>query len=78
MLEFSSINGMKNCLKKGIGLTLCPHISIKNELKEKTLTRLKLDSCPDQVSLIMIWHSEKWCSPLLTHFMALAEQEMGE
>lgn len=64
---------MKACLKRGIGFTLCPEVSVEDELKKKDLVRLAFRGDEDEVSLIMIWHSEKWCSPLLNHFMQLSE-----
>ena len=64
---------MKACLKRGIGFTLCPEVSVEEELKQKNLVRLTFKGDNDEASLIMIWHSEKWCSPLLNHFMKLSE-----
>ena len=69
---------MRACLKRGIGLTICPAVSVKEELKAKDLVRLKSRKISDEVSLIMIWHSEKWCSPLLKHFMKLSERVISE
>jgi len=70
-LEFSSINGMRNCLKLGLGYSICPLVSVRRELAEGRLARLKWHNAPIETSVIMIWHAEKWCSPLLKHFMAI-------
>ncbi len=64
---------MKACLKRGIGVTLCPEVSVEDELKQKSLVRLTSRWDDDEAALIMIWHSEKWCSPLLKHFMELSK-----
>jgi DNA-binding transcriptional LysR family regulator len=69
---------MRACLKRGIGFTICPEVSVEKELKEKSLVRLHSRDATNEVSLIMIWHSEKWCSPLLRHFMRLSEEIMFE
>jgi DNA-binding transcriptional LysR family regulator len=65
-------------LKRGIGFTICPEVSVQNELKEKSLVRLNWNSDQYVVSLIMIWHVEKWCSPLLKNFMGLAKREISD
>jgi hypothetical protein len=27
-----------------------------------------------ETSILMIWHVEKWCSPLLSHFMMISDE----
>jgi DNA-binding transcriptional LysR family regulator len=74
ILYFSSIIGLRNCLKKGIGLTLCPKIAVNSELKRGRLVELSWDVKSIETSVLMIWHTEKWCSPLLSQFMYFAEE----
>ena len=69
---------MRACLKRGLGLTLCPHVSVEKELEEKSLVRIETRDFNDEAALIMIWHSEKWCSPLLNDFMKLSESVISE
>ncbi len=69
--------GLRNCLARGIGFTVCPEIAVAAELAAGRLARLDLYPEDEAVSLIMIWHAEKWCSPLLAHFMALAEDRLS-
>jgi len=69
---------MRACLKRGLGLTLCPQVSVEKDLEVKSLVRLHSRDINDEVSLIMIWHAEKWCSPLLKHFMQLSESVLSE
>ncbi|THB79193.1 MAG: hypothetical protein D3926_11280 [Desulfobacteraceae bacterium] len=68
-LEFSSINGLKSCLKKGIGITICPEKSIEPELNTGELIRLRWTPDRMTTTVFMIWHTDKWCSPLLISFM---------
>lgn len=67
---------MRKCLKRGIGYTICPAVSVRRELAEESLSKLNWGGHPLETSVVMIWHAEKWCSPLLKHFMALAEEIM--
>ena len=69
---------MRACLKGGLGLTLCPLVAVEKDLEENDLIRLNSRDVIDEASLIMIWHVEKWCSPLLKHFMKLSEEVMSE
>jgi DNA-binding transcriptional LysR family regulator len=77
-LEFSSINGMRNCLKLSLGYTICPHVSVRRELEDGSLSRLSWHAAPFETSIVMIWHAEKWCSPLLKHFMALTRETISD
>jgi DNA-binding transcriptional LysR family regulator len=72
-LEFSSLNSMRNCLKRGLGYSICPEISVRRELTDGVLSKLSWGAEPLETSVIMIWHAEKWCSPLLNHFMRISE-----
>ncbi len=64
---------MHGCLKKGIGITVCPEVSVRDELCDGRLVKLKWDEPDTETSVLMIWHAEKWCSPLLKQFMAISE-----
>lgn len=76
MLEFSSLNSMRRCLARGMGITICPAVSVKKELKSKLLTRLNWDTNYMETSVIMIWHAEKWCSPILKQFIDIVNEHM--
>ena len=65
-------------MKLGVGITLCPEISVQNEIKAGEFVRLNWDMVTDtETSMIMITHARKWCSPLLDQFMSIAEEEMS-
>ena len=67
---------MRACLEQGLGFTLCPEISVEKELSERRLVRLDWQTPELEAAVVMIWHREKWCSPLLGDFMALSEKIM--
>ena len=64
---------MRRCVARGIGLTVCPAVSVKRELTEGTLKQIDCQKPEDNIPILMIWHIEKWCSPLLKRFMDLAK-----
>lgn len=70
VIEFSSGNSLRGCLLRGIGVSLCPRISISRELRDGTLLALEWPEI--STSVIMIRHVDKWCSPLVARFMDIA------
>ena len=78
ILEFSSLNSLKTCLKMGIGITLCPEIFVRQDLRTKELGSFQWDTIDTETSIIMIWHSHKWCSPLLKQFLNLSEELISD
>ncbi len=63
-LEFSSLNSLRNCLQRGIGHSICPRVAVKAELADGRLAEISWGGAQMETSVIMIWHAEKWCSPL--------------
>ncbi len=78
ILEFSSINSLKACLKLGVGVTICPAVGAAPEFASGSLSRLNWDRPHEEIPVIMLWHREKWCSPLLKDFMALTLEQFKE
>jgi len=46
---------------------------VQKELADGCLAKLKWNEKDVETSVLMIWHAEKWCSPLLKHFMAISK-----
>ena len=65
---------MRNCLKRGIGYSICPEVSVRDEIAHGSLSRLPWEAEDLVTTVVMIWHAEKWCSPLLKHFMEIARE----
>lgn len=69
---------MRECLKNGIGYSICPEIAVRRELADGSLRKLNWAGDPMETSVIMIWHAEKWCSPLLKRFMGLSKDVIAQ
>jgi len=78
ILDFSSVLSMRFCLERGVGLTVCPEVAVMEELANGTLKRLNWEMPDPDPPVLMIWHAEKWCSPLLRQFMVFSEEVMLE
>ena len=68
---------MLNLIKRGMGITICPEAAVAKELADTRLVRLPWDLGGMQASVLMIWHAEKWCSPVLGRFMEIAREVFG-
>ncbi len=73
MIEFSSVKSLRLCLQRGIGVTMCPEISVREEIAAGRLVKLSGEADDTETSVIMIWHAERWCSPLLKRFMEISK-----
>ena len=78
IMEFSSGVSLRKCLLRGIGLTICPVISVNNQLKNGNLVTLNISDIVDESPVLMIYHIDKWCSSLLKLFMDLTKKVISE
>jgi DNA-binding transcriptional LysR family regulator len=70
IIEFTSIEAIKNCVMKGIGLTILPKNSVRKELHKNRLT--EIDWISDfETSVLMVWHKDKRISEALRAFMEI-------
>lgn len=72
--ELSSMKSIKRCLKKELGLTICPEVAIQKELETQQLVSLNKAIFGEKTSVIMIWHSQKWASPILKQFLDISQK----
>lgn len=63
---------MRRCLRRGVGIALCPVRTVADDLAAGRLVRLDWPHAPEETMILMLTHSEKWRSPLLERFMAMA------
>ncbi len=76
MMELNSIEAIKQCMIKGIGVTMIPAISIRREITQKRLAVLPWSDEPLEMAVLMIWHKDKWLSPTLLAFMDTVREVM--
>ncbi len=72
------MRGLRYCLRRGIGVTICPEVSARREIADGRLVNLSGEADVMEISVLMIWHSERWCSPLLKRFMEIAREVFEE
>lgn len=69
IIQYNGIQGLKQCLRMGIGIALLPEITVREELDHRELVALPWSEAPFETALLMIWHKDKWISPALKGFM---------
>ena len=68
-MELSSLAVLKACLGQGMGISMLPHISVRQELTQRTLAMIDWPEGPEEVALLMIWCRQRWLSPIVSRFM---------
>ncbi len=74
IMEMNTIEAIKQCVMKGIGVTIMPEITVKDEIHEKKLVVLPWSEEMLETAILMIRHKDKWISPTLSAFMEDARE----
>jgi DNA-binding transcriptional LysR family regulator len=73
MLEFQSIEAVKQCVAAGMGVSVLPTVAVRAELNSGRLAALCW-SKPFGVVTQMAWHGERWTSPAAKAFLETARE----
>lgn len=74
VMEFNSIEAIKQSAVAGAGIALLPERAVRAEVDSKKLSVLNVELAPDETSIWMIWHKDKWISPILKAFIETVAQ----
>lgn len=66
VMEFSSLEAIKQCVKSDLGVSLLPKIAVREEIARGELNVLNWVSDSIPVVARMVFHREKWMSPPMT------------
>lgn len=65
IMEFGSLESIKQCVKNGLGISLLPRISVQDELNRGELISLEWEGPDIPIQAQMLFHRDKWLSPPL-------------
>ena len=68
ILELTSIEAIKQCVKSGLGVSLLPRMAVEKELSSGELIPVSLADYSIPFEVNMIFHSQKWIAPPLAAF----------
>ena len=72
--EFNSVAAIIQNVIAGLGVTLIPAVAVNPHLKSKELVVLPWVENELEVAQLMIWHQDKWLTPVLKGFMEAARE----
>jgi DNA-binding transcriptional LysR family regulator len=78
IMEFSSVEAIKECVALGLGVAFLPEIAVARELALKQVVRLAWAGAEMDMAMHVIWHKDKWISPRLGAFISMLEQMLKE
>lgn len=73
-LEFQSAEAIKQCAISGIGIAFLPEIVAEAEVERGELVALPWQIPDLHVYTQMLWHKDKWLSPILLSFIEAARE----
>ncbi|MFZ0942595.1 MAG: LysR family transcriptional regulator [Syntrophobacteraceae bacterium] len=74
IIEMNTIEAINQCVMRGIGVTIMPEITVKDEIHDKKLVVLPWSEEVLETAILMIRHKDKWISPTLSAFMEDARE----
>ncbi len=75
-MEMNSIEAIKQCVLRGVGIAMFPKMAVAQELVIEKMTILPWPDTPLETAILMIWHRDKWLSPMLKVFMDKVREVM--
>ena len=75
-IELNSLESIKKCVLRGVGVAMVPLMSIKKEIAQEKITILPWQEERLETAVLMIWHKDKWVSPTLQAFMDTTREVM--
>jgi len=73
-LDFNSVAAIKQCVKAGVGISLLPEITVKDDISQGRMTALSWSEGEIEVACLMIWYKDRWLSPTLSAFMEVVQK----
>ena len=74
--EMDSLAAIKQCVRIGLGISVLPLAAAAQELARNELAAPDWLDGPQETGLLMIWHRQRWLSPLLSAFMDCARSRV--
>ncbi|MEZ4707208.1 MAG: LysR family transcriptional regulator [Caldilineaceae bacterium] len=78
ILEFHSLEAIKQCALTGMGVAILPQVVVQQELTAGRLVNLRVEGLAFNMVTQMLWHKDKWVSPALQAFLEMTEAMLGQ
>lgn len=77
-LEFQNAEAIKQCAMAGIGIAFLPELTTEAEVDRGELIVLPWKIADLHVYTQMLWHKDKWLSPILLSFLEAAREVIAK
>lgn len=77
VLEFHSVEAIKQCTMSGLGVAVLPEVAVRAEIASQRLTVLPCPEPPLTMITWLAWHKDKWLSPALRAFLQVTRTVIG-
>ena len=69
VFEFNSVASIMACVTAGLGVTLIPEVAVRDAVGSGQLAVLPWAEDELETAQLMIWHRDKWLTPVMKEFM---------
>jgi LysR substrate binding domain len=76
VMEFTSVEAIKECAALGMGVACLPKIVVDRELSSGKLIVLPWDGFELTMNTLVVWHRDKWLSPAMDAFLSLIRMHL--
>ncbi|MEV5113014.1 LysR family transcriptional regulator [Peribacillus frigoritolerans] len=73
-LDFQSIEAIKQCVRSGLGISLVPYFSVKEELDSNKLHGEEIAPEHPAITTYLAYHKDKWLSPSINEMINLIRE----
>jgi DNA-binding transcriptional LysR family regulator len=77
VVEFASVEAIKQCAVLGMGIAHLPAITVAAEIAQQKLAALPWSGPDLTISTQIAWHRDKWLSPAMQAFVRLVREEIA-
>lgn len=74
-MEFNSVEAIKKSVIHNLGIAVLPEMSVLQEINVGRLVRLNWEITNEQMFSQLIWHKDKWISPVIQSFIDITYEE---
>ncbi len=78
IMEFSSVETIKQCAALGMGIACLPAIVAQKEIADGKLIELAWKGPQLSMQTLAVWHKNKWISPAMLAFFDLLHLHLGK
>jgi len=69
VMEINSLEALKRCVTRGVGITIIPELAVRKELAAGDLAVLAWQDSNLETAILLTMHKNKWVSPSLKAFI---------